>query len=343
MANIIVTGGAGFIGQQVIRTAKEKGHKVGVIDFKNPGFDVEFEKADIVSYGSVNRAMGELRRKLGEIDAVVHLAASFNYSRPDHYQYMVNVEGTKNVARATAENRVTRFINMGAVAEYREGSECLIKESTPLHPCENYGKTKHMAEEMLFEKFHNCGMLEVITFRAAMVYGNFSTGSYIDGMFNMVKNSPLIVTPMKNTRNSYVHTDDIARAILHAVENPSGVFVADAKELNDLAYNLADESPVSEREVVGLLKTLIPGAAKKPVLPVVPETMFKAMAALAEFFEGFVSDKPSLPKAVAMHAPFNHALDNSKFKATGFDYSVKSIRDGMPKVVKWYMENVWKE
>ncbi|MDD4878804.1 MAG: NAD(P)-dependent oxidoreductase, partial [Candidatus Nanoarchaeia archaeon] len=332
MANIIITGGSGFIGQQVIRTATEKGHKVGVIDFKNPGFDVEFEKANIAAYESVLMAFKGLDRKLEKIDAVVHLAASFNYSKPDHYQYMVNVEGTRNVAEAATAAGISRFINMGAVAEYREGSECLIKESTPLQPCENYGKTKHMAEEMLFEEYSR--ELEIITFRAAMVYGNFSTGSYIDGMFNMVKNSPLIVTPMKNTRNSYVHTDDIARAILHAVENPSRVFKAEAKDINDLAYNLADENPVSEREVVAVLKTLIPGAANKPLLPVVPETMFKAMAALAEFFEGFVSDKPSLPKAVAMHAPFNHALDNSKFKATGFEYSVKSISEGMPRVVE---------
>lgn len=346
MANIVITGGSGFIGQQLAIRALKSGHKVGILDIKKPGLDnIVYSNCDITVKESVVEGLGKANSELGNIDALVHLAASFNYTKPDHYQHMYNVRGTDNIAEV-ASNILTDnklFIYMGAIASCRENFHNVIKEDTPLHPFENYGKSKQLAEELLFEKYYSTGKLQVTTFRAVMVYGNFATGSYIDGLFNMIKNSPIILAPLKDTKNSYVHTDDIARAFLHSINNHEKVFVQNANHPNDLAYNLADDLVVSERNVIKILKNLIPGAKHKPVLPIVPQKLFEILSLTTEKFEKLVKERTSLSLAIAKHAAYNHVLDNTKFKNTGFEYKVPNVKVGLPMVVEWYKNNVWQK
>ena len=347
MANIIITGGSGFIGKQAVRAALERGHNVAVLDSQKPkGLEgILFEECDITSEGSVHDAFYRIYTAFDDhIDAVEHFAAAFNYSKPYHFLRRVNVAGTDIVAANAELLGVEKFLNMGAVAEYEEGNEGPIKESTPLAPCEFYGKTKHEAEELLFEKYHRPGKLKVATFRSVMVYGPDALGSYIDGLFNMIKNSkgPVIV-PMKDTRNSYVHTYDIGRAFTHAVEHDSA-FIEDAKELNDIAYNLADEHAVSEHNIVKMIIGLMPDDRKRFLLPIVPHSFLKIAAAASEYVEGFFKERTSLPKGVVIHSAHNHMLDNSKFKKrTGFRYYYPTTYTGMINVVNWYYDNVWKK
>ena len=157
----------------------------------------------------------------------------------------------------------------------------------------------------------------------------------------MIKNSPIILAPLKDTRNSYVHTDDMARAFLHAINNHEQVFVKGAKHANDLAYNLADDLIVSERNVIKLLKNLIPGAKYKPILPIVPQPLFEILSSSTEKLEKLVKERTSLSLAIAKHANYNHELINTKFKHTGFEYSIPNVKIGLPKVVEWYKKNVW--
>jgi nucleoside-diphosphate-sugar epimerase len=211
-----------------------------------------------------------------------------------------------------------------------------------LAPCEFYGKTKHEAEELLFERYHEPRHLDVATFRSVMVYGPDAVGSYIDGMFNMIKNSKgPVVVPMKDTSNSYVHTYDIGRAFVHAVENDSA-FVEDASELNDIAYNLADEHVVSEHDIARMIINLMDDGRKRFLLPLVPGPLLKIAASVSEFAEGFFKERTSLPKGVVLHSPYNHILDNRKFKQrTGFGYYFPTTLVGMIDVMDWYKENVW--
>ncbi len=339
---IIITGGSGFIGKQVAETAQNLGFNPYIVDFRKPDMkNVDFEKVDITNLDSVREAFGKIT-KTNKVEGIIHLAALFNYSMPDNKMYDVNVIGTDNVARAGLESGISKLVNMGAVASYREGAKGKISENTPLHPFENYGKTKHMAEEKLFEQYHRDKQLKVATFRSVMVYGPFSNNSYIDGIFNMVKASPVIIAPMKDTSNSYVHTEDLGRAFIFALNNDH-VFNDKAKEVNDIAYNLGDDEVVSERNILKLLKEMIPGAKNKPILPLMPNSLLKKVAGVAETLESFVNSMPSLPKAVAEHGAYDHVLDNSRLKKKGFTYKHKSVKQGLPEVVDWYMENIWKQ
>lgn len=341
----IVTGASGFIGQQVLRSFKEAGYKVGALDLFNPDIEgIPFRKANIVSKKEVNDAFSCFKGQFGGLDFVVHLAACFNYSKPASMMEAINVQGADNVAYAAINNRARYFINMGAVAEYREGAglEDKIKENTPLEPICNYGKTKLMAGELLFVNYHKKGDLALTHFRACMVYGHYQQGTYVDGNFNMIRNNRVILMPSRKIKNSYVHTKNIARAFLHALQNPDKVFRKDARELNHAAYNLGEDEVKTETEVSKFLAKIIPGKTFRIVLPIIPSGVLENTARLAEFVESFVKNRTSLPVDVAKHARYSHNLDTSKFKATGFEY-VDTLEEGLSDVVDWYKQNVWKE
>ncbi len=346
----IITGARGFIGQQVLRSFKEAGYEVGAVDLYDPKVEgVPFRKANITSKKEVDFAFNQFYNHFEGLDFVIHLAACFNYSKPESMMRAINVGGTKNVADAAVNRHVKHFINMGAVAEYKEGAglEDKIKEDHPLEAIEKYGKTKHEAENLLFENYHkprdyhSQNKLNVATFRACMVYGHFQQGTYVDAMFNMIKDNKIIPAPMKQTKNSYVHTKNIARAFMHALENPDKVFNKDAKELNDIAYNLGEDEVITEVEVMRTIAKMIPDGKSRIVLPIIPSPLLKIAAHSSDFIESFMKSRTSLPVGVYVHSIHNHNLDTRKFEETGFEYA-NTLEEGLRDVVnEYYSKKVW--
>jgi len=350
VANIIVTGGLGWIGRNVVRHAQQNGHNVGILDYLDcpRGLKVPYAKADITAEDQVRDALVDLecsfwRINLGRTSSsekfyIVHTAADFNYSSSLEKLRAVNVVGTRNVVEQAARLGYRGLVNIGAAAEYGDDYEIPIKEDFELKPSENYGLTKMLAEELLFD-FNKKGNIRVASLRAPMVYGPDAVGTYIAGLFNAAR-GPLIA-PMRLTTNSYAHIDDVAGACVHAIE--SAVFNNNPRQLSDIAYNIADDSPVDERKILELAGFLATGKHRK-VLPVIPYPILKLIAHASEFLEVKVGKKSrsTLAPGMVVHSKGSHVLDNSKFKkATKFEYRYPSVEEGFPEVVEWFRTNVW--
>jgi UDP-glucose 4-epimerase len=177
----LVTGGAGFIGSNLVDAVLARGDQVTVLDNLSTGRRVNLEGAlakgarlaevDICDAAAVGAVFAEARPEL-----VFHLAAQIDVRRSvtePAFDAAVNVGGTANVldaARATGVGRVI-FISTGG-ALYGEGADkqLPLPESTPIAPLSGYGQSKFSAEGYLglYERLHG---LSGMALRLGNVYG----------------------------------------------------------------------------------------------------------------------------------------------------------------------------
>jgi UDP-glucose 4-epimerase len=177
----LVTGGAGFIGSNLVDAVLARGDEVTVLDNLSTGRRVNLDGAlangarlaevDICDAAAVGAVFAEARPEL-----VFHLAAQIDVRRSvaePAFDAAVNVGGTANVldaARATGVGRVI-FISTGG-ALYGEGADkqLPLPESTPIAPLSGYGQSKFSAEGYLglYERLHG---LSGMSLRLGNVYG----------------------------------------------------------------------------------------------------------------------------------------------------------------------------
>ncbi len=153
--NILVNGGAGYIGSHVVKQlGEEGGHKITIIDNLVTGFEDaitygNFINADLSDYDVVDKIFAE-----NDFDAVIHFAASLvvpeSVTDPLKY-YMNNTANTANVIRCCIKHGVNKFIFSSTAATYGEPDPSLIplNESCPTAPINPYGSSKLMSETVL--------------------------------------------------------------------------------------------------------------------------------------------------------------------------------------------------
>jgi len=173
-SRFVVTGGAGFIGSALVRTLIERG-RVAVIDNLLTGNEanlkevlgqIEFHNVDI-------RNADALGAVLRGADTVFHLAAIPSVPRsiddpvPSHE---VNIDGTFNVLRAAAEQKVRRVVYAASSSAYGDSETLPKTESMTPHPKSPYAVQKLVGEQYL-AVFHSCFGLEGVALRFFNVYG----------------------------------------------------------------------------------------------------------------------------------------------------------------------------
>ena len=150
MKNILITGGAGYIGSHVAEILINKKKKIFIIDNLSSGFKKLLnKKAHFINLNILNTS--KLKKIIihNKIDSVIHLAASLIISvgetHPKLY-YKNNVLGTKSLLRACNNSLVKNFIFSSTAAVYKEGQK-IVSEKSKVNPKSVYGKTKLLAEK----------------------------------------------------------------------------------------------------------------------------------------------------------------------------------------------------
>src|SRR6476619_1029598 len=149
MAKVLVTGGAGFIGSNLVRALLERGDDVRVLDNFSTGnrsnlegLDVEVVEGELRSYERVHNAVRgtELVYHLGALGSVPRSVQDPLTSSA------VNVEGTLNVLLAARDEGVRRVIYSSSSSVYGTRRELPVTEALPLDPISPYGVAKLAAE-----------------------------------------------------------------------------------------------------------------------------------------------------------------------------------------------------
>ena len=150
--NILVTGGAGYIGSHCCKALAAGGHRPIVFDSLVKGHREnvrwgEFVRGDINDPEALERCLERCR-----VDAVVHFAAFIEVGEsvadPLAY-YANNVGGTLQLLRAVQRRGVRNFVFSSSAAVYGTPERVPIEEDHPLNPVSPYGWTKRMMEAML--------------------------------------------------------------------------------------------------------------------------------------------------------------------------------------------------
>ncbi len=148
--NILVTGGAGFIGSNIVKRLLELGHVPVVLDNLSSGFrqnlgpDVPFIEGDVRD----DRAVAVAARDCG---AILHLAASVGNKRSIDYPLVdsaINILGTLNVLEVARREGIARVIFSSSAGIFGELKTLPIAEDHPQEPDSPYGTSKLAAEKM---------------------------------------------------------------------------------------------------------------------------------------------------------------------------------------------------
>ena len=158
MYNILITGGAGYIGRQIINLIDKKKFNIVVVDNLNTTKknylpkNIKVEKINIL-----NKKKLEKLFSFYNFDGVIHLAAkcvvSESQKYPDIY-YETNIIGTKNIIRYSKKFKVKHFIFSSSCSIYGN-SDGIVKENNKKKPVSYYGKTKLIGENLIKRSFKN--------------------------------------------------------------------------------------------------------------------------------------------------------------------------------------------
>lgn len=156
MKNILITGGAGYIGSQLAHDLIEKGYNVFVIDDLSTGNKIlipkktVFIKSDIANYKKVSKLLQDQK-----INTVIHCAASISVeeSMKNKKKYFLNnYLKTKKFINCCLNYNIRQFIFSSTAAVYKENDKNKVSEKFPTSPKNYYGHTKLMCEKFLLSK-----------------------------------------------------------------------------------------------------------------------------------------------------------------------------------------------
>lgn len=172
--NVLVTGGAGYIGSVVVARLLEAGHEVTVIDDLSTGHrDAVPDDARFV-LGKVQHVSGVLGRQA--FDGVVHLAASSlvaeSITDPGKYEAN-NVGGTRDLLEALRTAGTPRIVFSSSAAVYGEPVRVPIEEDAPTAPLNPYGASKLEVDRMLDQETGRQG-LSAVSLRYFNVAGSYA-------------------------------------------------------------------------------------------------------------------------------------------------------------------------
>lgn len=269
--NILVTGGAGYIGSHTVQTLLRQGHQVVIYDDLMKGHvdalpemneGTAFVLGDIADKELVASVIKE-----NTIDAVVHFAAASlvgeSMTQPSLY-YNNNVAGTLALLDVLVQTGVKKIVFSSTAAVYGEPKTIPITEDTALCPTNVYGRTKWMIEQMLADYSAAYGLKYV-----ALRYFN-AAGAMLDGLMGEDHEPethliPLILktalgqrktiaiygtdypTPDGTCIRDYIHVCDLADAHVLALNH---LLSGGASRV----YNLGSQQGFSVREIIATAK-----------------------------------------------------------------------------------------
>ncbi len=238
MAQILVTGGAGYIGSHTARFLLERGHDVHVLDDLSKGFahNVPEGRLHVVNLhdaAALDGLFGTHR-----FEAVIHFAAFIAVGesvRESERYFRNNVGGSLSLLEAMRRHHVRRLVFSSTAAVYGNPEQTPITEDSPVRPVNPYGESKLMTETTL-RWLDECSALRFVAlryFNACGAEARFGIGEehepethLIPLIFRAIRTGePLTVfgsdyaTPDGTCIRDYIHVSDLASAHLSALDS----------------------------------------------------------------------------------------------------------------------------
>lgn len=315
---ILVTGGAGFIGGHLAETFSAAGHDVVAFDLLESNYDTELKRYNIEkghevaerSDGSYEFVEGDIRNEdlvdslVGTADYVYHQAALVgvrdSIDAPKKYE-SVNVNGTLNVLDAALDHSVKRVVVASSSSVYGKPEYLPYDEEHPNSPVSPYAVSK-LTQEHYARTYHELHGLPTVVLRYFTVYGprmrpNMAISNFVSRCVN--GKQPVVYGSGEQTRD-FTYVDDIVDANRTLLDTDA----ADGEVMN-----IGSTDNISITELAEYVRDELNPAAE------------------IQYTDGFDSD------AQHSHADVSKAASLIGYKPT------RTIREGVSAYADWYREN----
>jgi len=279
--NILVVGGAGYIGSHCVRQIVAAGHKPVVLDNLSYGHrlavpaDITFIQGEMADQDLVRQTLREQK-----IDVVMHFAAFINVGesvqQPLKY-YQNNFVATLRLLEAMLAEKVMKFVFSSTCATYGVPERMPMTEDLPQHPINPYGQTKLDVENLLksLATAHGLSFAAFRYFNASGAADDATIGEDHSPETHLI---PLAIaaalgrgpalqvfgddypTPDGTCLRDYIHVDDLSRAHIAAFDKLN-------KPGTQLFYNLGTGKPTSVREILGAVERATGKAVPHTIAP----------------------------------------------------------------------------
>lgn len=198
-----VTGAVGFIGNALAKRLVEEGYEVKcLVHTTKPQKkmeNVEYVKGDVTSTET-------LKKLLNDVDVVYHCAAYVKDYGPKNIFYKINVDGTKNLVKASQKNNIKKFVFLSHI-QYESNRNVGY-----------YSKTKALAEQYLIKKHRQTGF-PVVIIRPGNVYGPGATTWVLRPLQSIQKNK---ISLIDNGSGIFLHTyiENLVDVLIAVINNP---------------------------------------------------------------------------------------------------------------------------
>jgi UDP-glucose 4-epimerase len=270
--NILVVGGAGYIGSHMVKMLANSGHEAIILDNLSTGFR-ELAKYGELIVGNLSdeKLLEELFLK-HQFDGVMHFAAASlvgeSMTNPAKY-YRNNVSNTINLLDAMVKHDVKSFVFSSSAAVYGDPNSDLIDEEHTKNPINPYGSTKLMIERILqdYASAYSLNSVSLRYFNACGADPEGELGECHDPETHLI---PLILQAASGRRDSitvfgrnyatddgtcvrdYVHINDLCTAHALALDKLTA-----SKETEALSFNLGNGSGFSVQQVIDVVQAVV--------------------------------------------------------------------------------------
>jgi UDP-glucuronate 4-epimerase len=278
MKNILVTGGAGFIGSHLVDKLLSEGDwNVTVVDDFNDFYEPSIKRANVARHSLHSnyrleeadiRQRAALERIFGEtkVDCIVHLAARAGV-RPSLEQPLLysqtNIEGTLNLLELSRQHNIKQFVFGSSSSVYGINAKVPFSEDDPIRqPISPYAATK-AAGELLCHTYTHLYGIRCVCLRFFTVYGPRQRPDLAIHKFARLisEGKPIPVFGDGTTRRDYTYVDDIIAGVRAAI---------DYTDTEYEVINLGESRTVELRELISLLEKELDLPAKIDRQPLQP-------------------------------------------------------------------------
>jgi UDP-glucuronate 4-epimerase len=262
MRNILITGGAGFIGSHLVdRLLSENEWRVTAVDDFNDFYSPEIKRRNVqrqLENSAYKLVEADIRDKAalarifsdGNFDCIVHLAARAgvrpSLSEPQLY-VETNINGTMNLLELARQHEVPQFVFGSSSSVYGVNEKVPFSESDPIfNPISPYAATK-AAGELLCHTYSHLYGLRCVCLRFFTVYGARQRPDLAIHKFaHLISDGkPIPVFGDGTTRRDYTYIEDILAGVRAAI---------DYDKTNYEVINLGESRTVELRELITLLE-----------------------------------------------------------------------------------------
>lgn len=252
--NILVTGGAGFIGSHLVDLLLDKGHKLTCVDnlylgrmkniqhrLKDKNF--KFYKLDVLNF----KCLREVFKK-GGFDVVFHLVANSDIKQrlfDTKLDLRLNFLSTYNILEAMRLNNVRNIVFASTSAIFGETDKLITEDMGPLTPISFYGASKLAAEAYISTYVNNFG-LRAWLIRFPNVVGGRATHGILYDLMHKLKKNDKILTVLGNGKQEkpYMYVKELVEGM---------VFVWQKAKSNYNCFNLGSTSTIKISKIVEIL------------------------------------------------------------------------------------------